>query len=305
MSARHHHWLPILAAALGIALFAGMDAAMKAVALAIGAYSGMLWRQLFATAWSAPAYFRSRAGWPSRAAFRFHLMRGAVGAAMAVLWFHGLARLPMAEAIALSFIAPLVALYLAAAMLAERVSRRSIGASLLGLAGMLILLWARLGTGGERHLDGVAAILASAMLYAWNLILMRQQSQVASPAEVSFFQSLISGAWLLLALPPAMLLDPALPAIPPSLPVWGLLALSAALAVTSLFLLSWAYGREEAQVLVPIEYSAFLWALALGAIFYADPLRWTTLAGAALIVLGCLLAARRPRHVSPVIEAVV
>jgi len=300
---QRHHLLPVLAAALGIALFAGMDAAMKAVAISVGAYSGMLWRQLFATTFSAPAYFRSRAAWPTRAALRFHVMRGAVGAAMAVLWFHGLSRLPMAEAIALSFVAPLIALYLAAVLLGEKVSRRSLWASLLGLSGMIVLLWARLGSGGERHVDGVAAVLASAVLYAWNLILMRQQSQVASPAEVSFFQSLISGAWLLLALPAAMLLDPALPAIPPGAFLWSMLALSAALAVTSLFLLSWAYGREEAQVLVPIEYSAFLWALGLGAIFYADPLRWTTLAGAALIVLGCLLAARRPRHVSPVVEA--
>lgn len=302
---QRHHVLPILAAALGIALFAGMDAAMKAVALGIGAYSGMLWRQLFATAWSAPAYFGSRQAWPSRAALRFHVMRGGVGAVMAVLWFHGLSRLPMAEAIALSFIAPLIALYLAALLLGETVSRRSMAASLLGLAGMLVLLWARLGTGGERHLDGVAAILASAVLYAWNLILMRQQSQVASPAEVSFFQSVVSGAWLLLALPLAMLADPALPAVPAGAFLWSMLALSAALAVTSLFLLSWAYGREEAQVLVPIEYSAFLWALVLGAIFYADPLRPSTIAGAALIVLGCLLAARRPRHVSPVVEAAV
>lgn len=302
---RHRlHLLPILAAALGIALFAGMDASMKAVALAVGAYSGMLWRQLFATSFSAPAYFFSRIAWPSRAALRFHVMRGAVGAVMAVLWFHGLSRLPMAEAIALSFIAPLIALFLAAVMLGERISRQSIWASLLGLSGMLVLLWARLGSGGERHADGVAAILASAVLYAWNLILMRQQSQVASPSEVSFFQSLISGAWLLLALPLVLLIDPALPAIPADPRMWALVALSAALAVTSLFLLSWAYGREEAQVLVPVEYSAFLWALLLGAIFYSDPLRWTTLVGAALIVLGCLIAARRERHVSPAIEAV-
>jgi S-adenosylmethionine uptake transporter len=187
-------------------------------------------------------------------------------------------------------------------MLGERISRQSIWASLLGLSGMLVLLWARLGSGGERHVDGVAAILASAVLYAWNLILMRQQSQVASPSEVSFFQSLISGVWLLLALPLALLFNPALPAVPADPGMWALVALSAALAVTSLFLLSWAYGREEAQALVPIEYSAFLWALLLGAIFYADPLRWTTLVGAALIVIGCLLAARTPRHVSPIVE---
>lgn len=298
------HLLPFAAAALGIALFAGMDAAMKGLALALGAYSAMLWRQAFALAWSAPLYLLSRQSWPSRAALRFHLLRGGVSAVMAVAWFHGLARLPMGEAIAISFIAPLIALYLAAVLLGEKVEMRSVLASLLGLAGMLVLLGARLGAEGERHLDGVLAILGSAVLYAWNLILMRQQSQVAGPAEVSFFQSLISGAWLLAVLPLALLWWPTLPAVPAG-GQWGMVALSAALTVSSLFLLSWAYGRAEAQALVPTEYSAFLWAVLLGAIFYGERLQWTTVAGAGLIIAGCLLAARRPRHVSPAVEAAV
>jgi len=299
------HLLPFAAAGLGIALFAGMDAAMKGLALALGAYSAMLWRQLFAVLCAAPFYLRSRRNWPSRAALRFHVVRGAVGAVMAVTWFFGLARLPMAEAIALSFVAPLIALYLAAALLRERIARESILASGLGLAGMLVLLAARLGdSGGERHLDGVLAILGSAVLYAWNLILMRQQALVASPAEVSFFQSLISGAWLLASLPIAAVIWPELPHVPAG-NQWLLTALAAALAVSSLYLLSWAYGRAEAQALVPVEYSAFLWAVLLGAAVYGEALRWTTLAGAVLIIAGCLLAARRPRHVSPIVEGAI
>jgi S-adenosylmethionine uptake transporter len=296
------HLLPFGAAALGIALFAGMDAAMKGVAMALGAYVAMLWRQAFATLLAAPYYLLSRNQWPTRPALRFHLMRGGVGSVMAVTWFYGLARLPMGEAIALSFIAPLIALYLAAVLLGETVSRQSILASLLGLAGMGVLIAARVGQpGDERHLDGVLSILFSACLYAWNLILMRQQSQVAGPAEVTFFQSLISGSWLLLALPVALLLFPDLRLAPAS-GDWPLLALSACLTITSLALLSWAYGRAEAQALVPIEYSAFLWGTLLGAIFYDERLTLTTLVGAALIVTGCLLAARRPRHVSPLVE---
>lgn len=295
------HLLPFAAAALGIGLFAGMDAAMKGLAAGLGAYVAMLWRQLFATSFSAPFYLRSRNSWPSRPALRFHLMRGGVGAVMAVTWFFGLARLPMAEAIALSFVAPLIALYLAAALLGEKVSRQSVLASLLGLAGMGVLIAARIGATGERHLDGVLAILFSAGLYAWNLILMRQQSQVAGPAEVTFFQSLISGSWLLLALPVAMLLFPSLPLMPAG-DDWPMLALSAALTITSLALLSWAYGRAEAQALVPVEYSAFLWGALMGAIFYGETLTLSTLIGAALIVAGCLMAARRARHVSPVVE---
>ena len=298
---RHRHLLPFAAAALGIALFAGMDAAMKGMAAALGAYVAMLWRQAFGTTLSAPFYLLSRTGWPSRAALRFHLMRGGVSAIMAVTWFYGLARLPMAEAIALSFIAPLIALYLAAVLLGEKISRQSIMASLLGLAGMAVLVAARLGAPGERHIDGVLAIFFSAALYAWNLILMRQQSQVAGPAEVTFFQSLISGSWLLLALPVALLLFPSL-RLWPSAGEWPLLALSAGLTITSLALLSWAYGRAEAQALVPIEYSAFLWGALMGAIFYGEKLTISTLAGTGLIITGCLLATRSERHATPVVE---
>jgi len=299
----HHHLLPFAAATLGIALFAGMDAAMKGLSAALGAYVAMLWRQFFAVSLSAPFYLARRKGLPSRAALRVHLLRGGASAVMAVTWFYGLARLPMAEAIALSFIAPLIALYLAAALLNEKISRESIGASLLGLAGMAVLVFARLGAPGERHLDGVLAIFFSAALYAWNLILMRQQSQVAGPAEVTFFQSLISGSWLLLALPIALLLSPGM-ALLPSAEQWPVLALSAALTITSLALLSWAYGLAEAQALVPIEYSAFIWAALLGAIIYDERLTVTTIAGALLIVAGCLLATRRRTHASPLIEAV-
>ncbi|RZL51297.1 MAG: DMT family transporter, partial [Variovorax sp.] len=74
---------------------------------------------------------------------------------------------------------------------------------------------------------------------------------------------------------------------------WALLALAAVLQVISSLLLAWAYARAEAQVLAITEYSAFLWAALFGWLFYAEPLALVTIAGAALIVAGCLVAARR------------
>ena len=295
------HLLPVLAALSGVAFFALMDTAMKGLAIALGAYVAMLWRQAFGTLFAAPFYLVRRAGWPSRAALRIHVLRGGVTAVMAVLWFYGLARLPMAEAIALAFIAPLITLYLAAVLLGEKIDRQSILASLLGLAGMAVLVASRIGAPGARHLDGVLAIMLSAGLYAWNLILMRQQSLVAKPAEATFFQSLVSGGWLLLMLPAALLLLPNADLVPAP-QQFAMLALSALLTITSLAFLSWAYGRAEAQRLVPTEYSGFVWAAILGALFYGERLTLSTVAGAVLIVGGCLLAARKPRHASPMVE---
>ena len=63
-------------------------------------------------------------------------------------------------------------------------------------------------------------------------------------------------------------------------------------------MLSWAYGRAEAQLLVPVEYTAFIWAAIIGWIVFEEKLTAETLIGAAMIVVGCLIAARqRPVHV--------
>jgi S-adenosylmethionine uptake transporter len=57
-------------------------------------------------------------------------------------------------------------------------------------------------------------------------------------------------------------------------------------------LFAWAYARAEASYLAVTEYSAFLWASALGWIVFHEKLSGYTLAGAALIIAGCLLAIR-------------
>lgn len=270
----------------GIAAFAAMDAAMKGAAGAVGAYSAMLWRCLIATLIMLPLW-RWRGGTvPPPAMLRLHLLRSAVVAAMAVLFFWGLVRTPMAEAIALSFIAPLIALYLAAVTLGERVSRGSVLASLLGVLGVAVIGYERIsGNDPPEALWGRAAIVASAVLYAWNLVLQRRMAQLAGPVDVVTFQSGL--VFLLLALGAPWL------AGWPDPRGWLLLALAAVLSIVALLLLTWAYARAEAQKLVPVEYSAFIWAALIGWLAFGEPLTPATFAGAALIVAGCLLAARR------------
>src|SRR3546814_9779800 len=100
-------------------------------------------------------------------------------------FFWALARLPMAEAIAIAFVAPLLALYMAAIFLGERIGRRSIAASLLGFGGVLVIVAGKLG-GGERDpeaLLAVGAVFLSAICYAYNLILARRQAKMAGPME--------------------------------------------------------------------------------------------------------------------------
>jgi S-adenosylmethionine uptake transporter len=70
---------------------------------------------------------------------------------------------------------------------------------------------------------------------------------------------------------------------------------SAALALVSLMLLSWAYARAQAQSLVSVEYTGFGWGALYGWLVFGEAVGPWLLAGTLLIVAGCILAARSPR----------
>ncbi|MEC3912832.1 DMT family transporter [Sphingobium sp. CR2-8] len=277
--------LPFLICCIGVALFSVMDAAMKGLSLSIGLYNALLWRAVAGSLLGLTLMLVTGQRWPSRAVLRIHLLRGTVVAAMALLFFWSLLRLPLAEAIALSFIAPLIALYLAALLLKEQVGRRAVGASLLGLVGVAIILSGKLqGSYDADALFGVLAVLGSAVLFAWNLIIQRQQAQVASPIEVAFFQHVVMLCVFSLGAPWLAIL--------PSVKAMPLVLLAATLAFTSLAALAWAYARAQAQRLIPVEYSAFIWASIVGWLAFGERVTITTVAGALLIVAACLIAAR-------------
>ena len=86
---------------------------MKGLSIAIGAYNATLWRTMAGTLLGGALFFGGGHKLPVLSTLRLHFLRGGIVAGMAVLWFWGLARVPMAEAIALSFYAPLMAIYLA------------------------------------------------------------------------------------------------------------------------------------------------------------------------------------------------
>lgn len=296
-SRAHSPLIAFVVGMAGIATFSAMDAVMKGLVLAIGTLTTMFWRNLVGIGLSGILYLPRRDGWPTRTAMRIHLQRGIVSTAMGFLFFWGLGRVPLAQAIALAFIAPLIALFLAAVMLKEKVGPRTVAASLIAFAGVAIILFGQAQADlGREALIGSLAILVSAVLYAINIILMRQQALVADPLEITFFQSLIVTALLALSIPLVGVMLP-------EAGQWPWLLLAAVLAISSMLLLAWAYARANASYLATTEYTAFLWAALFGWLVFAEPLSLLTLAGAALIVAGCILAARKPADANPQLEA--
>src|SRR5436305_4553972 len=139
-----------------------MDAVMKHLVLVIGLVSVSVWRSTANLSLSAILYLPRRTTWPDRATLWVHVARGVIVTVMAALFFWGIGRVPLAQAIARTFIAPLIAMLLAALFLDERVGPSSIAGTIAAFAGVLVIVIGQEQAQASKGvLLGVAAILAS------------------------------------------------------------------------------------------------------------------------------------------------
>ncbi len=286
MSAAPSSLRAFLVAGAGIMVYTVMDALMKQLSIDSGAYNAVLWRSVAGAVLCAVVFVARGRRWPAWGVLKLHIGRGVSAGASVVLFFWGLARVPMAQGVALTFLAPLIALYLAALFLGETIRRAAIIGSLVASVGVLVI------AAGEVQADastqavlGSLACVAASILYAASLIFLRQQAQAADPLEVALFSSLVIGAMLLPAVP-------WLGAVPAPSQLGALIG-AALLNIASVMALAWAYARAEAQVLAPVEYSAFVWAAITGWIVFGETVSPYTVVGALLIVIGCIVAVRR------------
>jgi S-adenosylmethionine uptake transporter len=292
-----HPILAFAAALAAVGVLSMMDAVMKALVIALGIYALSVWRATVNLVIGSALYLPRQLPWPAAATMRIHVARAVVVTVMAVLFFWGIARVPLAQAIALTFIAPLIALLLAVLFLGERIGPRSIAGSIAAFVGVLVIVFGQAaGELGREALIGSAAILGSALCYAVNIVMMRRQAIAAKPLEINFFQAAtVMLLWLVVI---AILGVPAMPG-----DQWGWIIVASLMSTAGGLLFAWAYARAEASYLAVTEYSAFLWAAALGWLVFEETVTGYTLAGAVLIVGGCLIASRRKPAVPPEIEA--
>jgi S-adenosylmethionine uptake transporter len=184
--------------------------------------------------------------------------------------------------------------------LGERIGRSAIWGSLAGMVGVVIIVAGKFGETelSEDTMLGIGSILISAVFYAYNLILQRKQALVAGPREIAFFQNLallamlaIAAPWLAIILPVENVTD---------------VAIATALNLTGLVILTWAFARAEAQYLIPMEYTGFVWAIVVGWVFFDESVGLTTVVGAVLIIAGCLIVAlTKPKLSEPTEPAAV
>lgn len=280
---------PILIYVVGIAFFCAMDALMKLLVAGNPAVMATFWRYAAAIPFILPLWWREGRPPVTAEMLPVNLARAVAGSLSAVTFFWGLSVIPLAEAVTIAFIAPLLIPPLAALILKERLQGGNLAAGLAGFAGVLVAVgFDPASLAGPRAL-GVGAVLFAALCYALVIVLTRMRAARDGPSMLSLlnalFSSLLIGAVMLATVPSGQWL-------PRGADWWAVIAVGLCGAVALQFIAR-AYARAEAQVLAPFEYTALGWAALFGWVFFAEPVSLRTWAGAAIIAGACLWQARR------------
>ena len=280
---------PLLAGVLASASFIGMDAAVKSLAPRYDAVHLTFFRFASGSLFAVALWARWRTPMPARADWRFHALRVLLLLVSLVSYFHALTLLPLAQAVAMSYTAPIFISLLAMLVLKERPGRWIWAALALGVLGCAVSLWpelrAQTDAGSAARIEGLLAALVSAVCYAGVVVLARHQAQRDALWTILLVQNLLP---VLLLGGPAALGWQAMSAAD-----LGPMLLIGLLATGGLVCITWAFTHVEASRAAPLEYTGLVWAAGLGWLLFGElPTVWS-LGSAALIVAGSLLLLRR------------
>lgn len=211
-----------------------------------------------------------------------HVLRAFIGASSMGLGFFALTRLPLPESTAISYAAPLLIVVFSALLLKERVHVFRWTAVLVGLVGVVIILWPRLTVfSGETTLDdaatlGAIACFASAVFSAFAMMQVRQLVQTERTEAIVIYFFICATLLSLLTIPFGW--------VWPN-PQQALLLVGAGFAggVGQLLMTS-CYRYADMSVIAPFEYVSLILTIAIGFAVFAEVPTLPMIFGATIIV---------------------
>jgi drug/metabolite transporter (DMT)-like permease len=222
-----------------------------------------------------------------------HFGRGLVGIAGMFLSFAALARLPLANATAIGFAAPLITVALAALVLKERVRIYRWSAVGVGFVGVLVMLVPYLdlsssAAGGSTQTIGAVLGLAAAFCNAGSVIQTRRLTDSETTSAIVLYFSLICAVGGLLTLPFDW-------HHPTGRELAALIAIGMIGGVSHL-LLTESYRFAPTSVVAPFDYTSIFWAFVLGYAMFGEVPSALVFVGAAIIALAGLFVIWRERQ---------
>jgi drug/metabolite transporter (DMT)-like permease len=216
-----------------------------------------------------------------------HATRSLLGVTSMFCSFSAVTFLPLADATAIAFAAPMFTVILAVLILKERVHIFRWSAVVIGFAGVLVIIAS--GGRGEGGVNIIGALLSltGAALSSMAMIAIRRMSAHEHSEAIAFYFLLTSSVAGILTIFFGW-------KIPAGVELAVLISMGIFGGIAQLFL-SFSYRFGEASVLAPFDYSMMVWSVALGFFLFDDLPTPQVLLGASFVIGAGLLILWRER----------
>ena len=257
-----------------------MDAIAKWLSSSISAGQVVWCRFAFQTLLLFPFFLATRGQFVLRD-MPIHAMRGGLMVFGTVVFFTALKHLPIADAIAIFFVEPLILTLMAALFLGEKIGWRRLTAVVVGFLGALIVIRPNF------EVFGWPAMLplVSAMTFSVYLIITRTLSQRENPIRIQFYSGVFGSVFATILIALGVTFE--WPLFTPAWPTrveWGLLFALGSVSTVCHLLVVHAFQRAPAGLLAPFQYIEIIGATLLGLFILGDFPDFLTWVGVMIIV---------------------
>lgn len=194
--------------------------------------------------------------------------RGVVHAFGVILWFFAMTKIPIADVTAMNYLSPIYVTIGAALFLGEKLAFRRVLAICVALIGAMIIL-----RPGFREVSiGHIAMLFTAVLFAASYLIAKRMADEVNPVVVV--------AMLSIMVPIGLAPFAYAQWVTPTLEQVGWLFLVAVFATIGHLTMTLAFRAAPMTVTQPVTFLQLVWASALGALVFAEPIdRYVVLGG--------------------------
>ncbi|MBT4888503.1 MAG: DMT family transporter [Rhodospirillales bacterium] len=212
---------------------------------------------------------------------RDHVLRAGIGFCMPYLFFTALGTMPIADAVVIFFMAPVIMTILSIPLLKEIVGTQRWAAIAVGFIGVIIVIQP---SGGAFQVGTIYA-LGACVAYSLLGIMDRWMGETEPPIRLVFYFSLGN----------AVIGTCALPFVWKPMPMMDVLIIlgMAAVAMFAHILITSAYIKAPISVIAPFEYSALIWSTMFGLLIWSDfPARHVWFGAAIIVISGIYMVHR-------------
>ena len=230
-----------------------------------------------------------------------HIRRGLIGSGGMFFGFAGLTSLPLPDATAISFAAPLFSVVLAALLLGEVVRLYRWTAVMIGFCGVIVMLWPHLSadaltlSGSDVRARGAFFSLCGAICAAFAMIAVRKLTASETTAAIVTYFSLMTTTFGMMSVLGGAI-DPKWAWALPNLKQAAFLVLTGIMGGFGQIFLTESYRRAPASLVAPFDYTGMIFALGWGYFLFGDLPDTLVLIGAAIVSVAGIYVILRERQ---------